>query len=143
MTELQQRIRAEALSYIGTPFRHAARIKGVGVDCGQLLIAVFSEAGVIADFDPGQYPPDWFLHRSRERYLEELLKRADPVEPPYEIGDILTYRYGRAVSHAGIYVGDGWLIHANGRAKTVTRSQMAMRGLSDHFAGAYRLRTDA
>ena len=133
----------EATSWLGTPFRHAARIKGVGVDCGQLLIAVYSEAGVLADFTPEDYQPDWFLHRSRERYLEELTKRADPVEHPYEVGDVLTYRYGRAVSHAGIYVGDGWLIHANGRAGEVTRSQVSMRGLSDHFAGAYRLRTDA
>lgn len=133
-------VKAEAFSWIGTKFRHGARIKGVGVDCGQLLVAVFSAAHLIEAFAPESYPPDWFLHRDRERYLEELTKYADAVEPLYEIGDILTYRFGRAVSHAGIYVGEGWIVHADGRAKIVNRSQISMAGLAQRFAGAYRLR---
>lgn len=39
-----------AREWIGTPFRHQARVKGVGADCGQLVIGVGLEAGAfIAD----------------------------------------------------------------------------------------------
>ena len=36
-----------AQEWAGTPYHHRARIKGVGVDCGQLVAGVFEEAGLI------------------------------------------------------------------------------------------------
>lgn len=130
---------AEARTWLGTRFLHGARLKGEGVDCAQLLIAVFAAVGLIKDFDPEPYPRQWFLHRADERYLPHIKAHARPVEPPFEKGDILTFRFGRAVSHAGIYVGDGFVLHADGRLGIVTESQIAMEGLKRRFAGAFRL----
>ena len=55
MTEHEQRqaVVAEALTWLGTPYHHRARVKGAGVDCGQLLAAVFEGAGVLRHVDPG------------------------------------------------------------------------------------------
>ena len=52
MTEQEQRdlVVKEAYSWIGTPYHHQAMIKGVGVDCALILLAVFREAGLISFF---------------------------------------------------------------------------------------------
>jgi len=63
----------EAESWIGTPFHHAARVKGAGVDCLMLLAEVFERAGVTGHIEPQFYVPDWHMHRDAERYMEGLL----------------------------------------------------------------------
>ena len=60
---------AEARSWIGTPYHHAADVKGHGVDCALLLVRVYCDLGLVEPFDPRPYTRDWFLHRSEERYL--------------------------------------------------------------------------
>ena len=58
----------EAKTWIGTPFHHAARVKGAGVDCLMLLAEVYERAGVTAGrIKPPFYVPDWHLHRDAER----------------------------------------------------------------------------
>lgn len=44
---IRQAIIAEARSWIGTPWRHQARVKGVGCDCAQLVIAVGTALGIV------------------------------------------------------------------------------------------------
>lgn len=114
--EAQARVREVALSWVGTPYRDRARVKGPegGTDCAHLLIGVFSEAGLIKPFDPGFYPRDWHLHVGDERYLRYVLDYADETAPPWEPGDVLMFR-GRpwpSSGHAGIYIGDGMIVHA-------------------------------
>lgn len=48
-----QAVIAEARTWIGTPFRHQAKCKGVGVDCVQLIAGVGEAAGVMT-IDPGK-----------------------------------------------------------------------------------------
>lgn len=113
--EQQQRIVAAARSWLGTPFHHGARKKGVGVDCGNLLLAVYLEAGVLQEapaFEPP--PPGWYLHHADERYVRLIARYCEPVQPPWEPGDVLVFRGWRwpSAGHAGIYVGGGLLIHA-------------------------------
>ena len=66
----RERVVQCALGWMGTPCRHRQRVKGVGVDCAQILAAVYEEAGVIAPIDLGDYPVQWHLHHERELYLE-------------------------------------------------------------------------
>jgi NlpC/P60 family putative phage cell wall peptidase len=103
------RVVAIAHEWIGTPFHHAARLKGVGVDCAQLLLGVFEEAGLLDATAVRAYPPDWFLHEETPHYLEELARFAVPLGPNElpDVGDFALFRYGRAVSHAGILVATG------------------------------------
>lgn len=95
---------AEVRSWAGTAFHHQGRVKGVGVDCAQLVIAVFADAlHLVPPIEPGYYPPDWFLHQSRERiveWVERYWRRVDAAAA----GDLVLFRFGRALSHSGIVV---------------------------------------
>lgn len=126
-----------ATSWVGTPFHHAAAIKGVGVDCANLIVAIFVECGLMRPWTPPAPPADWFLHRSVEHYVNELSKVAEALEAPEQVGDICTYRYGRCVSHAGIYVGDGRMVHA--LQYGVRMVDVASPTFAGRFAGAWRL----
>lgn len=69
-TDLRARIVEEARSWLGTPYHHHAMVKGAGVDCAMLLVAVYGAVGLLPEgFDPRPYPQDWHLHRDCERYL--------------------------------------------------------------------------
>lgn len=125
MSGARERIVREALSWLGTPYHHHGRVRGVGVDCAQILIAVFAAAGLVEEFNPGNYPRDWHLHHTEElyagwldRYGREL--RAD--ERP-QAGDVALFKFGRAYSHGGIVTdGDGTVLHAYlGIGVTLTR----------------------
>lgn len=113
MTETEQRaaVIAEARGWLTTPYHHMARVKGGGVDCAQLLIAVYHAAGLVPDFAVGYYPPDWHLHRDRERYLEWVEKCAHPVARP-KSADIAIWKFGRTFSHGAIVVDWPNVIHA-------------------------------
>ena len=76
----RRRVIAEAESWLGTPYHHMGRLKGVGCDCLTLLAGVYHASGVIPALDIPFYPPDWHLHRSVERYLEGLVGHACEVD---------------------------------------------------------------
>jgi NlpC/P60 family putative phage cell wall peptidase len=95
----------QARSWVGTPYHHAAQVKGAGVDCARILDATFVDAGLIERFEPAPYPPDWHAHRDEERYVETILRfakefdwRANEPRP----ADVLVWKYGRTFSHGGI-----------------------------------------
>jgi cell wall-associated NlpC family hydrolase len=92
---------AEVRSWIGTPYHNCADVRGVGVDCGMLLVRVFVDTGICAPFDPRPYPIDWHLHRNEERYLGFIFDRAAAVTAP-QPGDVMVVRYGRCYSHGGV-----------------------------------------
>ena len=92
---------AEARTWIGTPYHHAADVKGHGVDCAMLLVRIYCDLGLVDRFDPRPYTRDWFLHRDEERYLGYLFARAREVPEPLP-GDVVVFRVGRCFAHAGI-----------------------------------------
>lgn len=103
----RRRVVQEALTWLHTPYHHHARIKGVGVDCAQILAAVYSAAGVTGAVELGDYAPQWHLHRDEERYLQALkaqgARRVDQPQP----GDVGVWRFGRTFSHGGIVIEGG------------------------------------
>ena len=108
---IRERIVAAALDWNGTPFHHQGRVKGAGVDCLQLLVAVYSEVGLLPAVDTGHYPWDWHYHRSEERYLTAVASHAARVDIP-QPGDLALFRFGRCVSHAAIVLDWPRCIHA-------------------------------
>jgi hypothetical protein len=127
---------AEARKWVGTPYHNCADIKGVGVDCGMLLVRVFVDTGLVAPFDPRPYPSDWYLHRSEERYLGFISARVTEllaVVAPRP-GDIVVMRFGRCYSHGGIVTAAEPLtiVHAYHPAGCVIEEEIARNAvLSD------------
>lgn len=107
------RVVAEARAWLGTPYHHRACLKGVGVDCAQLPIGVWSAVGLIEAFDTGDYPADWHLHREEERYAGFVLRFADEIAAgEAQPGDLILFKFGRAFSHGAILVAPGVVVHA-------------------------------
>ena len=105
---------AEALTWIGTPYHHHARIKGVGTDCAQILCAVYEACGLVEHVETGFYPPDWHLHRGEEMYaawLSRYCTRLPDTAAP-QPGDVSLFKFGRCYSHGAIVVDGGLLVHA-------------------------------
>ena len=94
----------EAMTWLGTPYLHQGRVRGSGVDCGQFLELVFEGAGVIQPTKIEDYPHDWHLHRSEERYLETVERVAHRVDRAPLPGDIILYRFDKAISHGAIVI---------------------------------------
>ena len=116
---------AEARSWIGTPYHNCADIKGVGVDCGMLLVRVFVDLNLCPPFDPRPYPVDWHLHRSEERYLGFIFDRGAETAQP-QPGDVMVFRYGRCYSHGGIVIAAEPLriVHAYYQARMVIEDEV-------------------
>jgi cell wall-associated NlpC family hydrolase len=81
----REQVVTEARTWIGTPFHQNQMLKGVGVDCGRLLYAIYRAAGIIpADDAPepddpsgpitGRYAHDWFANTTNERYLRRAMR---------------------------------------------------------------------
>lgn len=122
MTEAQGRaaVVAEAMSWLGTPWHHRARVKGAGVDCAQFLIGAYVGAGLIAPFDTGDYPRDWHIHRDEERFLPFVLRFAAEIgEADAGPGDVILFRIGRVYSHGALLVDWPQAIHAAVNAEKV------------------------
>jgi hypothetical protein len=116
----------EARSWVRTPYHPQGDIKGIGVDCGMLLVRVFVDAGLCAPFDPRPYADDWYLHRAEERYLGFVFDRTKEVATPLP-GDVMVFRYGRCYAHGGIVtiVNPLTIVHAFQPALLVLEEEVA------------------
>jgi cell wall-associated NlpC family hydrolase len=114
MTERQERaaVIAEAHRWLRTPYHHAGRIRGVGVDCAMLPAEIYAAAGLIPPLTVEHYPPDWHLHRGAERYLEHVAAHAHEVSAQTGPGDFVLYRWGRCYAHGAVVVDWPRIIHA-------------------------------
>ena len=101
----------EALTWLGTPYHHQGRVKGVGVDCATLLCEVYEKVGLMDHLDPRPYPPDWHMHQLGQRYLEHVLSVCYEVDEP-QPGDIVLYHFGKCISHGAIVVEWPTIIHS-------------------------------
>lgn len=109
----RQRVIEVARSWIRTPFHDGARIKGVGVDCANLLAEVFQEAGLVKDVDIKPYSPQFMLHRDEPLFEQYVQRFGHEVATP-GLADIVLYRVGRSYAHGAI-VSTPWpgaIIHA-------------------------------
>ena len=117
----------EALSWVGTPYRHQASTKGAGCDCLGLVRGVWRNLYGAEPASVPPYTPDW-----AEKNGEEILKQAaDQYLIPICLtqtkpGDVLLFRMqlGAPAKHMAIVLGDDLIVHAYwGRA--VTKSFLA------------------
>lgn len=127
--EARLRVVKAARTWLGTPYHHAADVRGVGVDCAMILVRVFCDLDLTEPFDPRPYTKDWMLHRDDERYLGFLLARAREVEQP-QPGDVMLFRVGRCYAHGGIVTKAKplTLVHAFAPTRCVVEEEVERNG---------------
>ncbi len=109
-----------ARSWIGTPYRHQGRLKGVGCDCLGLLVGVWrdvtgEEAGPLPP-----YTPDWAEALKRETFADGLRQHLDEIDPrEAREGDLVLFRWRAHLpaKHAGILTVRDRMIHAQEGAR--------------------------
>lgn len=113
------RVVSEGMSWIGTPFRDCADIKGKsgGVDCAMLLVRTFVDTGVLKPFDPRPYPPQWHMSHSEERFLGWIEERLGGVRVDRpRLGDVVVYHFGRCYSHGALVINSREIVHAHAKS---------------------------
>jgi NlpC/P60 family putative phage cell wall peptidase len=114
-TALQNRIVAEARSWIGTPYHHQAATKGAGCDCLGLVRGIYAEVMGKPSEDPPPYSQDWGDATGEETLLLAAARHLHLV-PRLDVrpGDVLVFRMreGRVAKHCAILSAPGWMIHA-------------------------------
>jgi cell wall-associated NlpC family hydrolase len=119
----REQIVEEARTYLGTPFHHQARLRGVAVDCVGLIVGVAHALG-LSDADYTQYPrrPNGELVPQLERagYREIEIAAARP-------GDLLCLWLlprSRKPAHLAIRTDYG-IIHTDGHVGRVVEISYA------------------
>ncbi len=104
---------AEARTWIGTKWRHGQVLKGDSTDCIQWIILLGKQFGWVPnDFVPPKYSRDWALHNSHSTLKSEIAKFCYETKTMM-LGDILLFRFGKTASHAGVYCGNGEMLHSH------------------------------
>lgn len=110
---------AHALAMTGQPYRWGGAEPG-GFDCSGLVTYAYRQAGF-----------------SLPRRAIDQAERARRV-PPHALapGDLLFFRVDGAISHVGIYMGDGRMVHAPGSGKVVRIDAINANYWAPRYAGA-------
>jgi cell wall-associated NlpC family hydrolase len=105
----------EALSWVGTPFKNCADVKGPNgcVDCAMLMVRANVDTGRIPPFDPRPYPSAWMLHQREEKFLSWIRDRLGGIEVDHpRVADNIVWRFGLCFSHGGILINSEEVVHA-------------------------------
>lgn len=100
-----------AQSQLGVPYRLAQSSPGVAFDCSGLTAYAWSQAGV------------GIPHQSAAQYASTPHVLVDQAQP----GDLIFYY--SPISHVGIYVGGGSMIHAPNTGSVVSYSAVRWRNV--------------
>lgn len=112
---MRDQIINEAIDWVGTPFILGAQLKGIGVDCARLPVAIALQLNLITQSQVDNIPVydlEYHIHNEDEKLLNILegfgCTKVDEMKP----GDILAFQYGRSCSHLGILINDCQFVHA-------------------------------
>lgn len=121
-TDLREKLAATAESFIGVDYAWGGTTTRSGFDCSGLVLAVYRLNGLA-------------MPRSvRDQYRAGTAVSGDRLSK----GDLVffTASPGGALSHVGIYIGDGTFIHAPGSGKNVRRESLASAYFRSRYSGA-------
>ncbi|KQZ94203.1 peptidase P60 [Mesorhizobium sp. Root157] len=127
MSPMANQTVAEALSWVGTPYRHQAASKGVGCDCLGLIRGVWRSLYGRDLETPAAYAPDWAESSGEERLLlgaRRNFRTRDANE--FAAGDLLIFRWRQHLpaKHAGIAVSPDHFVHAYQGGGLVVKSAL-------------------
>ncbi|KQZ16386.1 peptidase P60 [Mesorhizobium sp. Root552] len=118
---------AEALSWLGTPYRHQAYSKGVGCDCLGLIRGVWRSLYGDELEVPADYAPDWAEASGEERLLLGAGRNLKPKPlGAFAAGDVLVFRWRPHLpaKHAGIALSQSHFVHAYQGGGSVVKSAL-------------------
>lgn len=103
----RRQIIAEARTWLGTPFHHQGRLKGVGVDCAGVVIGVAKVLNIV-DVDITGYSrlPSGDLLK---KHLRENMIEIDIADA--KAGDVLLFSFDRDPQHVA-FLTDVGILHA-------------------------------
>ncbi len=140
---MRELIIAEARSWIGTPYRHQASLKGVGCDCLGLVRGVW-RAVVGPEPEPlAPYTPDWAEAGGVETLREAARRHLVAIDPGlFAPGDVLLFRLRAHLpaKHCAIAASGDAMIHAHDGASVCEVSIAPW--WRRHLAYAFRFPTD-
>ena len=112
----RDRVVAVTRSWLGTPYRHQASVKGAGADCLGVLRGVWKELYGDAPETPPPYKPDWYDVRRDDLLLRKAQEYLVPLKVLEEAGpgDVLVFRMrpDMAAKHCGILTHETRMVHA-------------------------------
>lgn len=113
LTAMRDSLVATARSQIGTRYKLGADKPGVALDCSAFV------RYVMAAFD---------ISLPRTARQQATMGEAVPKDlAKLKPGDLLTFGKGKRISHIGIYVGDGRMVHASTTGKKVLETAITTR----------------
>ena len=107
---------AEARSWVGTPYRHQASLKGVGCDCLGLVRGVWRHVFGDEPERAPPYAPDWAEAARGEPLAEAAGRHLVPLaSDQFEPGDVLLFRWREqlAAKHLAIVTASDLMVHAH------------------------------
>ena len=125
---LRDSVVAKARGQIGTRYKFGANAPGTALDCSSLVKYVMGAL-------------DFVLPRTARQQAKEGL------EVPRELaslkpGDLLTFGRGKKISHIGIYVGNGRMVHASTARRSVIETDLTRNPLIKQWRGVRRVVAD-
>jgi NlpC/P60 family putative phage cell wall peptidase len=119
MTATRTQIVEKAREYIGTPFAHQGRVKGIACDCIGLPLMVAGELGLTDTSGEVLQPERYKVYSASPlgNYVHEMVSKLLERKPLRDMkpGDLLTMRVVSAACHVAIvsdYEGGLGIIHA-------------------------------
>lgn len=110
---------AQALAMTGQPYRAGGSAPG-GFDCSGLVAYAYHQAGF----------------RLPRRAIEQAQEARRLPPQALAPGDLLFFRINGQVSHVGIYMGEGRMVHAPSSGKTVRVDVIGADYWAPRYAGA-------
>lgn len=113
VTAFRDSLVATARSQIGTRYKLGAEKPGVALDCSALVRYVMGALNISLPRTA----------RQQATVGEAIPKDLSKLKP----GDLLTFGKGKRISHIGIYVGNGRMVHASTTGKRVLETAITTR----------------
>ena len=113
-----------AIGLVGTPYRYGGNTPEGGFDCSGLVNYVFRDMANVA----------------LPRTSRDLASQGPRIAPErLAAADLVFFANGGAVTHVGIYVGEGRFVHAPRMGGTVRLDHLDGPYWVSHYAGARRV----